>query len=168
MLSHGAAASTRLESPGSGYSLSKRKHDLVSPRSPANSSNFEGVRYVCQRCKKGIQMDGSLEELDEKLLSQVDTENISSEAKKNMILQKLFELAAEATQFDHPFCYDCANQVSVELNKKVQELEQENERYNLYLLKLESEMQSLEDMSELENDIKQVNTIIIIFLNISK
>ncbi|KAJ3103443.1 Beclin-1 [Phlyctochytrium planicorne] len=53
------------------------------------------------------------------------------------ITSKLFDLLSGITNVDHPICQDCADDLTVKMEKKVAELRKEKESYSNYLKTLE-------------------------------
>lgn len=107
--------------------------------------------FVCNRCQSGMEIDPTLEGIDESVLSGLGGEGFSTQS---AVLTALLELASDSSQIDHPLCVECSQLLVFELHKQVADLDMENERYTQYYSQLDQSGDVNEE--DLEIKIEQV------------
>ena len=111
---------------------------------------------VCQRCYKGLVVDPMLEDLEKtgllstgaitqpkssRSLSQSEGDTVPS---LNSNLLTLMEMATDSSGLDHPLCAECAQLLTIELHKHLNELEHDHDRYLHFQASLEEQVESQE------------------------
>jgi len=114
--------------------------------------------FACQnpRCKKAVEIDESLLEINIQLLETLEIEaylvQCEDEATKKekqplssdpQFPSKLFEYANDITGLAHPLCKECSHKQLKLLEAQISEVMKENESYQSYKQRLDAQMKSI-------------------------
>ena len=75
---------------------------------------------------------------------------------RQSLLERMFELASDATRIDHPLCIECAQLVIHELNRQVNEAEMDLNRARLLLDELDQEQALIDQEAQIDAEISEV------------
>lgn len=123
----------------------------------------------CQGCTKQVQLHGSLIAMEPGIVLAGDSEFVlvgspktptgtfTPELAGSAIVGQMTELLErpEAREFDHPLCLDCANNLSISVSRRLEDMRKQERAYSQLLEQLEKEQRLgelvvAEDIAQLE------------------
>eukprot|EP01012_Entosiphon_sulcatum_P056971 TRINITY_DN8067_c0_g1_i1.p2 TRINITY_DN8067_c0_g1~~TRINITY_DN8067_c0_g1_i1.p2 ORF type:complete len:411 (+),score=97.05 TRINITY_DN8067_c0_g1_i1:3661-4893(+) len=118
----------------------------IAPDAKKDNGAVEGVTYVCQKCRKVIQItpkatfsDSLMQDVQKSFDWTLVSPHLAvskSGEDFSVAMAQLLDFTAEITQEDQPLCFECTRGVIDGLERKLKEAEREHEEYNKFLTSL--------------------------------